>query len=201
MTGLLRAGQRARPAGGTGRRDPRSARCRAPDGGRAGRRQPAIRDARRGGRRARPPAARGSAARRPARRQGAVARPSSGSGSDTCWVATPASCRSASASSCSIALAVAQAAPILVLDEPTVHLDLRHQVGAMELLVDLNERDGTTDHRGPPRPGARRAFLPAPDPARRRADRRRRLGRERPDAGRDPGGLRRGPVVRPAAGG
>jgi len=43
-----------------------------------------------------------------------------------------------------IALAVAQAAPVLVLDEPTVHLDLRHQVGAMELLVDLNERDGTT---------------------------------------------------------
>jgi len=43
-----------------------------------------------------------------------------------------------------IALAVAQAAPILVLDEPTVHLDLRHQVGTMELLVDLNERDGVT---------------------------------------------------------
>jgi iron complex transport system ATP-binding protein len=43
-----------------------------------------------------------------------------------------------------IALAVAQAAPILVLDEPTVHLDLRHQVGTMELLVDLNERDGAT---------------------------------------------------------
>jgi iron complex transport system ATP-binding protein len=41
-------------------------------------------------------------------------------------------------------LAVAQAAPILVLDEPTVHLDLRHQVSTMELLVDLNERDGTT---------------------------------------------------------
>jgi ABC-type cobalamin/Fe3+-siderophores transport system ATPase subunit len=43
-----------------------------------------------------------------------------------------------------IAMAVAQAAPLLILDEPTVHLDLRHQVGAMELLVDLNERDGTT---------------------------------------------------------
>jgi iron complex transport system ATP-binding protein len=43
-----------------------------------------------------------------------------------------------------IALAVAQAAPILVLDEPTVHLDLRHQVSTMELLVDLNARDGTT---------------------------------------------------------
>jgi len=43
-----------------------------------------------------------------------------------------------------IALAVAQSAPVLVLDEPTVHLDLRHQVGAMELLLDLNERDGTT---------------------------------------------------------
>ncbi len=43
-----------------------------------------------------------------------------------------------------IAMAVAQAAPILILDEPTVHLDLRHQVGTMDLLVDLNERDGTT---------------------------------------------------------
>jgi iron complex transport system ATP-binding protein len=43
-----------------------------------------------------------------------------------------------------VALAVAQAAPVLVLDEPTVHLDLRHQVGTMDLLVDLNERDGTT---------------------------------------------------------
>jgi iron complex transport system ATP-binding protein len=43
-----------------------------------------------------------------------------------------------------IALAVAQSAPLLLLDEPTVHLDLRHRVEAMELLVDLNERDGTT---------------------------------------------------------
>jgi len=43
-----------------------------------------------------------------------------------------------------IALAVAQATPLLALDEPTVHLDLRHQVETMELLVDLNERDGTT---------------------------------------------------------
>jgi iron complex transport system ATP-binding protein len=43
-----------------------------------------------------------------------------------------------------VALAVAQAAPVLILDEPTVHLDLRHQVATMELLVDLNARDGTT---------------------------------------------------------
>ena len=43
-----------------------------------------------------------------------------------------------------LAMAVAQASPILVLDEPTVHLDLRHQVEVMDLLVDLNERDGTT---------------------------------------------------------
>ena len=43
-----------------------------------------------------------------------------------------------------LAMAVAQATPILVLDEPTVHLDLRHQVEVMELLTDLNARDGTT---------------------------------------------------------
>jgi iron complex transport system ATP-binding protein len=41
-------------------------------------------------------------------------------------------------------MAVAQSAPVLVLDEPTVHLDLRHQVEVMELLADLNARDGTT---------------------------------------------------------
>jgi iron complex transport system ATP-binding protein len=43
-----------------------------------------------------------------------------------------------------VALAIAQAAPIVVLDEPTVHLDIRHQVEVMELLLDLNARDGTT---------------------------------------------------------
>jgi iron complex transport system ATP-binding protein len=43
-----------------------------------------------------------------------------------------------------LAMAVAQDAPVLVLDEPTVHLDLKHQVEVMELLVDLNERLGTT---------------------------------------------------------
>lgn len=42
-----------------------------------------------------------------------------------------------------IALALAQEAPILILDEPTVHLDIRHQVEVMRLLVQLNER-GTT---------------------------------------------------------
>ncbi|HEY2916012.1 MAG TPA: ABC transporter ATP-binding protein [Candidatus Limnocylindrales bacterium] len=43
-----------------------------------------------------------------------------------------------------VAMTIAQAAPILLLDEPTVHLDLRHQVDVMELLADLNARDGTT---------------------------------------------------------
>ena len=43
-----------------------------------------------------------------------------------------------------LAMAVAQDAPVLVLDEPTIHLDLRHQVEVMELVGDLNARDGTT---------------------------------------------------------
>ena len=43
-----------------------------------------------------------------------------------------------------LAMAIAQAAPVLVLDEPTVHLDLRHQVEVMELLADLHDREGTT---------------------------------------------------------
>jgi iron complex transport system ATP-binding protein len=43
-----------------------------------------------------------------------------------------------------LAMAVAQAAPVLVLDEPTVHLDLRHQVEVKELLADLNAPEGTT---------------------------------------------------------
>jgi len=43
-----------------------------------------------------------------------------------------------------LAMAIAQDARLLLLDEPTVHLDLRHQVRVMELLRDLATRDGVT---------------------------------------------------------
>jgi ABC-type cobalamin/Fe3+-siderophores transport system ATPase subunit len=43
-----------------------------------------------------------------------------------------------------LAVAIAQAAPIVILDEPTVHLDIRHQVEVMDLLADLNIREGRT---------------------------------------------------------
>jgi iron complex transport system ATP-binding protein len=43
-----------------------------------------------------------------------------------------------------LAMAVAQAPRLLLLDEPTVHLDLRHQVTVMELLRDLATRDNVT---------------------------------------------------------
>ncbi|MEQ4304860.1 ABC transporter ATP-binding protein [Plantactinospora sp. B6F1] len=43
-----------------------------------------------------------------------------------------------------IAMAVAQQTPVLLLDEPTTFLDLAHQVDVLDLVVDLNRRDGRT---------------------------------------------------------
>jgi iron complex transport system ATP-binding protein len=43
-----------------------------------------------------------------------------------------------------LAMTIAQGARVLLLDEPTVHLDLRHQAEVLELLRDLAERDGVT---------------------------------------------------------
>jgi len=43
-----------------------------------------------------------------------------------------------------IALALAQGTPLMLLDEPTTFLDLAHQVEVLDLLADLNERDGRT---------------------------------------------------------
>jgi len=43
-----------------------------------------------------------------------------------------------------IAMALAQGGSMLILDEPTVHLDLRHQVEVMELLVRLTDDEGMT---------------------------------------------------------
>jgi iron complex transport system ATP-binding protein len=43
-----------------------------------------------------------------------------------------------------LAMTIAQDAKLLLLDEPTVHLDLRHQVEVLELLRNLADRDGVT---------------------------------------------------------
>lgn len=43
-----------------------------------------------------------------------------------------------------IAMAVAQGTPVLLLDEPTTYLDLAHQVDVLDLITDLNRREGRT---------------------------------------------------------
>jgi iron complex transport system ATP-binding protein len=43
-----------------------------------------------------------------------------------------------------ISMTLAQGTDLLLLDEPTTYLDLAHQVDVLDLLADLNERDGRT---------------------------------------------------------
>ena len=43
-----------------------------------------------------------------------------------------------------IAMVLAQDTGVLLLDEPTTYLDLAHQLEVLDLLADLNERDGRT---------------------------------------------------------
>ncbi len=43
-----------------------------------------------------------------------------------------------------IALTLAQQTDIILLDEPTTYLDLTHQIDVLDLLFDLNEKDGRT---------------------------------------------------------
>jgi ABC-type cobalamin/Fe3+-siderophores transport system ATPase subunit len=43
-----------------------------------------------------------------------------------------------------VALALAQSTRLIVLDEPTVHLDIRHRVRVMEVLVELAEREAVS---------------------------------------------------------
>jgi iron complex transport system ATP-binding protein len=43
-----------------------------------------------------------------------------------------------------IAMALAQQTPILLLDEPTTFLDVAHRLEVLDLLADLNERQGRT---------------------------------------------------------
>ena len=43
-----------------------------------------------------------------------------------------------------IAMALAQQTDVLLLDEPTTYLDLKHQLEVLDLLTDLNQQRGTT---------------------------------------------------------
>ncbi len=43
-----------------------------------------------------------------------------------------------------IAMAIAQDTPVLLLDEPTTFLDMSHQIDVLDLILELNRRDGRT---------------------------------------------------------
>jgi iron complex transport system ATP-binding protein len=43
-----------------------------------------------------------------------------------------------------IAMAIAQGTRVLLLDEPTTYLDLAHQIDVLDLVIDLNRREGRT---------------------------------------------------------
>ena len=62
------------------------------------------------------------------------------------------SCRAASASGCGSRWRSRRAPTLMLLDEPTTFLDLAHQVEVLDLLVDLNQRDGAHDRARAARP-------------------------------------------------
>ena len=117
----------------------------------------------------------------------------------TCWVATRASSRSASGSSSCSRSPSRRTRRLMLLDEPTVHLDLRHQVEAMELLRRPQRARRHGDRRRPPRPRPRGALLPAAGRHRPRPDRRRRAAGGGPHRRPDPRRVRRRAGARPAA--
>ena len=62
-----------------------------------------------------------------------------------------------------ISLALAQATPILLLDEPTAHLDIRHQIETLDLLRRLNQDQGRDGPGGAARLESGGPLLPASD--------------------------------------
>ncbi len=71
-----------------------------------------------------------------------------------------------------IAMTLAQGTPLMLLDEPTTFLDLAHQVEVLDLLVDLNQREGRTDRARAPRSQPGSPVQPSSDRAQTRPCRR-----------------------------
>ena len=98
---------------------------------------------------------------------------SDGQSSDWTWSSCPiaplSTLSGGEAQRAVLARALAQEAPVLLLDEPTSSLDIGHAMEVLEILDELRRQRGADGGHGTPRPHVGRPLRRSPRPSRQRA--------------------------------